>query len=43
MTRRRPLTNFIIHHLAPLTLANGPIRRKALKGLAGLDFPVTWR
>lgn len=43
MTRRGPLTNFMIHHLAPLALSIGPIRRKALKGLAGLDLPATWR
>ncbi len=43
MTKRGPLTNFLIRHLAPLALSIGPIRRKALKGLAGLDLPATWR
>lgn len=43
MTRRGPLTDFMIRHLAPLALSIGPIRRKALKGLAGLDLPATWR
>ncbi len=43
MTRRGPLTNFIIHHLAPLALSIGPLRRKLLSGLAGIDLPATWR
>lgn len=43
MTRRGPLTNFMIHNLAPLALSIGLIRRKALKSLAGLDLPATWR
>lgn len=43
MTRRGPVTNFIIHHLAPLALSIRPVRRKALKNLAGLDLPATWR
>ncbi len=43
MTRRGVLTNLMIRHLAPLALSIGPIRRRALKGLAGLDLPITWR
>lgn len=43
MTSRGPLTNFMIRHIAPLALAIGPVRRKALKGLAGLDLAATWR
>jgi len=43
MTRRGPITNFAVRHLAPLALSIGPIRRKALKSLAGLDLPATWR
>ncbi|MGI9512592.1 MAG: FAD-dependent oxidoreductase [Anderseniella sp.] len=43
MTRRGPLTNFMIRHIAPLALSIGPVRRKALKGLAGLDLAATWR
>ncbi len=43
MTRRGPLTNFMIRYFAPLALSIGPVRRKALKRLAGLDLPATWR
>jgi len=43
MTRRGPVTNFMIHHLAPLALSIGPLRRRALSGLAGLGLPATWR
>lgn len=43
MTRRGLLTNLMIRHLAPLAMSIGPIRRRALRGLAGLDLPVTWR
>ena len=43
MTRRGVLTNLMIRHLAPLAMSIGPIRRRALKSLAGLDLPVTRR
>ncbi len=43
MTSRGPVANFMIRHVAPLALSIGPVRRKALRGLAGLDLPATWR
>lgn len=43
MTRRGPIANFLIRQIAPLALSIGPLRRKALKGIAGLDLPATWR
>jgi len=43
MTRRGPATNFLIRHVAPLALSIAPLRRKALRNIAGLDLPATWR
>jgi 2-polyprenyl-6-methoxyphenol hydroxylase-like FAD-dependent oxidoreductase len=43
MTRRGPVTDFMIRHLAPLALSLAPLRRRALRGIAGLDLPATWR
>ncbi|MGB5216185.1 MAG: hypothetical protein WBN88_21405 [Anderseniella sp.] len=49
MSRRDLAVHIIDDDFAPspespvLAMANGQIRRKALKGLAGLDLPVTWR